>query len=188
MCWVKWHVGSIAAALLLAQPAIADDGRKPNAEMQRIFARDQAVRETPPIVETQAQWEALVADDAGRRGEVRALIASGELKTADDFYAAAVVFQHGLDPNDQLLAHTLALVAVAEGHPKALWIAAASLDRYLQAIGQKQIYGTQFGKSGEAAAWTQEPFDPTLISDVLRRRLGVPARAEQTTNLDEMNR
>ena len=99
---------------------------------------------------------------------------------------AANVFQHGDSPNDYLLAHTLAMVAVRKGRNDALWIATATLDRYLQSIKQSQIYGTQFLTPGDKPT-TQEPYDRTLISDALRRQLGVPqlsAQEEQRKQYD----
>ena len=43
------------------------------------------------------------------------------------------------------MAHTLAMVAVARGDADARWIGAATLDRYLQAIGRPQVYRTHSG-------------------------------------------
>ena len=57
---------------------------------------------------------------------------------------------------------------------KSAWIAAATLDRYLQAIKQSQIYGTQYRWTADAPDISQDPFDKDLISDALRAELGVP--------------
>ena len=84
------------------------------------------------------------AQDEQRRGAVAELLKQGKLHTGEDFEHAAFIFQHGGTPDDYLLAHTLAMVAVARGRSTAIWIAAATLDRYLQNIKQPQIYGTQF--------------------------------------------
>jgi hypothetical protein len=94
------------------------------------------------------------------------------------FQRAAYVFQHGDTPDDYLLAHTLAMVAVARGQSGAVWIASATLDRYLNSIHQPQIYGTQFRTKPNEPA-TQEPYNRTLISDALRRQLRVPSQAVQ---------
>ncbi len=75
------------------------------------------------------------------------------------------------------------MIAVARGNAGAPWIATATLDRYLKAIKQPQIYGTQFNKSKDTP-WTQEPYDRTLISDELRRQLGVPSEAAQQKQLE----
>ncbi len=42
-------------------------------------------------------------------------------------------------PDDYLLAHTLAMIAVAKGDEGSLWIGTATLDRYLQSVGKPQI-------------------------------------------------
>jgi hypothetical protein len=103
---------------------------------------------------------------------------NGKLHTGEDFERAAFVFQHGETPDDYLLAHTLAMVAVAKGRRGALWIEAATLDRYLNFVHQPQIYGTQFFfKPNEPT--TQEPYNRTLIPDSLRLDLGVPSQAAQ---------
>ena len=45
---------------------------------------------------------------------------------------------------------------MAEDDKGSMWIASASLDRYLIAIGQKQVFGTQFtaAKVGPDRFWT----------------------------------
>lgn len=117
----------------------------------------------------------------------RKLLDAGALRSGEDYYAAAHVFQHGSTPDDYLLAHSLALAALAKGKAEARWIAAATLDRYLQKIGQKQIFGTQF-ISAKATGPTMEPYDPDLVPDALRAALGVPERAAQEGRLEQMRK
>ena len=158
-----------------------------NAEMAKMFAEDQAARTgiKPEQYKDMVFVRRMIADDAARRTRTRALLDAGKLTTAEDYYAAAFVFQHGGKPVDYLLAHTLALASAARGMKDASWIAAATLDRYLQSIGQQQIYGTQFGRKGDGPM-TQEPYDRALIPDTLRTALGVPVQAEQDKRLAEM--
>lgn len=143
-----------------------------NTEMTAIFDADQADRTGPSI-----DWSVVGPRDGARATRTKTLLDGGALASADDYYHAAFVFQHGAEPNDYLLAHTLAMIAVARGRPDASWIAAATLDRYLQRIGQKQIFGTQFvlGKSET----TQDPYDRQLLSDAIREAVGVPSIAAQ---------
>jgi hypothetical protein len=145
-----------------------------NSEMTALFKADQAARNAPGPID----WEVVAREDAQRRARTKALLVSGALNSGDDYWHAAFVFQHGGDADSYLLAHTLAMVATARGRPDATWIAAASLDRYLQEIGQKQIYGTQYNLP-EGREATQEPYNRALISDALRDALGVPGQAEQ---------
>ncbi len=115
------------------------------------------------------------------------LLSEGALHTSDDFIDAAFIFQHGDTPDDYLLAHTLDMVAVAKGNSGALWIGTATLDRYLQSIGQKQIYGTQF-KTLQGTPVTQEPYNKTLISDALRKQLGVPSLQAQEKQREQYDK
>lgn len=156
-----------------AWPASAQD-RTTNAEMTAIFDADQAAREDPAKID----WNVVNAADKVRRARTQALLDSGALDSAEDFYHAAYVFQHGDAPEDFLKAHALAVVAVARGKQEATWIAAATLDRYLQRIGQPQIYGTQFTHPPKQK-WTQEPYRRDLLSDAVRKASGVPVLAEQ---------
>lgn len=145
--------------------------RLSNPQMTAIFEADQKSR---LVLGAPIDWTVKQREDRERRAETKALLDSGKLQSGEDFYHAAFVFQHGDMPADFLLAHTLATIAMARGNRSASWIAAATLDRFLQNIGQKQVFGTQFGKAN-----TQEPFDRTLLSDDLRTAMGVPVLKEQ---------
>ncbi len=153
---------------------LPDDGIVSNPEMTRLFDADQADRVARPI-----DWSKVDPRDRERRSRTKDLLAAGMLHTGADFEHAAFVFQHGSLPDDYLMAHTLALVAVARGRASASWIAAATLDRYLQTIGRDQIYGTQY-RHESGSPVTQDPYDRILIPDALRSELGVPTIAEQT--------
>lgn len=155
---------------------VQDDSALPNAEMKRIIDEDQKARQ--PTRLSKEQWAVISKQDAERREATRRLLAAGSLHAGQDFASAAFIFQHGDTPDDYLLAHTLALVAVAKGETGATWIAAATLDRYLDAIGKPQIYGTQFHNKN-AGPHTQEPYNRDLISDSLRHQLGVPSVSAQ---------
>lgn len=157
-----------------------DDVMASNPQMQRIFDEDQKVRQPGEKID----WAVVSKSDETRREHTRKLLAEGALHTREDFEHAAFVFQHGSTPDDYLLAHTLAMVAVKKGEGSAIWIAAATLDRYLHSMKQPQIYGTQYVLPHNGPA-TQEPYDRTLVSDALRRQLGVPSQAMQEQQLKQ---
>ncbi len=157
-----------------AQTYFLDDTGVSSLEMQQVLEADQKDRQLP-ICKT--DWVRVGKADAARRQAAAKLLADGKLHTGEDFERAATVFQHGDTPDDFLLAHTLAMVALARGQGNARWIAAATLDRYLHAIHQPQIYGTQFGTSANDS--TQEPYNRNLIPDSLRQSLNVPSQAAQ---------
>jgi hypothetical protein len=148
-----------------------------NAEMRQLFDADQRARRDFTKLSNE-QWAAVSKDDAVRRQRTHSLLMAGKLHTSEDFREAAFVFQHGDKPDDYLLAHTLAMIAVGKGDEGSLWIATATLDRYLQSINRPQIYGTQF-KNVPQDKVTQEPYDQLLIPDLIREELGVPDLAAQ---------
>ncbi len=117
-----------------------DDSVLSSPEMQRLFEGDQKVRQQGVKID----WTTVSKSDAERREATQKLLTDGKLHTGEDFERAAFLFQHGSTPNDYLLAHTLAMIAVKKGRGSALWIATATLDRYLHSMHQPQIYGTQF--------------------------------------------
>jgi hypothetical protein len=153
-----------------------EDVQVSNVEMARLFKEDQADRQDGGHID----WDKVEAADAARRQAVAIMLRAGELRTGTDFLRAAFIFQHGDTANDYLLAHVLAIVAMRKGRTDADWIAAATLDRYLQRTGRPQVFGTQFKPDSSRSHSTQEPFDRDLISDALRAVMNVPPLASQT--------
>ncbi|WP_052247526.1 hypothetical protein [Brevundimonas nasdae] len=144
-----------------------------NEELAALYEADQAPRQTS------APLGLMVGEqDRARRARVRELMAQGALTSGRDYFNAAMIFQHGDTANDYLLAHALATTAIAMNEPMASWLAAASLDRYLQNIGQSQIYGTQF-QIPDVGDVTQGAYDRDLLPDAARAAVGVPSLAEQ---------
>ena len=175
-----WRINGVMAfrvaalALVCSAPAFAADPPvASNAEMAAIFKADQADRSSHPI-----DWTMVKPADEKRRARTEQLLDKGMLRTGDDLYDAAFVFQHGDAPIDFLRAHLLATMAIAKGQPDAPWIAAATLDRYLQEIGKPQVLGTQFTR-GDDGKFTQEPYDRSVASDAMRKIMQVPTLAEQ---------
>ncbi len=154
-----------------------------NAELYDLFQADQAERMDDDI-----NWDSVSVHDQQRRERVRELLDSGLVKTADDYYHAAMIFQHGTDSSDYLLAHQLARQAVEldSTHANALWLVAASKDRYLHSIDKPQWYGTQFRQVD--GVWTIEPIDTTAVTDADRKRLHVPPLSEARRRAAAMNK
>lgn len=147
--------------------------RPTNAEMTAIFDADQADRQAANI-----DWSKVGPADDLRLTRTRELLAAGMLQSGDDYYHAAFVFQHGNSADDFLTAHLLAMIAVARGKPAALWIASATLDRYLRNIDRPQVLGTQYTFQKDGGV-TQEPYDRALVSDAMRKALRVRTLPEQ---------
>jgi hypothetical protein len=174
----------------------ADDGHSllPNAQASKL-----------PTVSDQEMG----THDVARRAEAAQLLAAGKLTTAEDFFDAALIFQHGTTPNDYLLAHVLAIDALAKDNTKRQYrnLAALTLDRYLQSAGKKQIFGTQYLtaqyafilqhpddknldqdlKLVPASQQTLEPYDQTLLPDTLRADFCIPPQKQQLDYITATN-
>jgi hypothetical protein len=136
-----------------------------------------------------------------RRAEVRKLLEEGKITSGEDFSDAALIFQHGQTPEEFLFAHVLAVEALIRGGSADKWLAAATLDRYLQAVNRPQVFGTQY--PGDKSAGnapkpqvdprvmniqrTQQPYDAKLLPDSVRQDFCVPDASQQEKNLAIFN-
>ena len=177
-----------AGAMLKAQQAKQGQKASSQATIKQLLDEDQNDRRGAMSM-TPEQWKKISARDAERRREVHKMLDAGALKTGEDFEDASVIFQHGDTPQDYLLAHVLAMAAMEKGDAQARWIAAATLDRYLQAVKQPQVFGTQYKwteMKPKPHGATQEPYDKTVVSDALRREFCVTSQAGQQKNVAAM--
>jgi tetratricopeptide (TPR) repeat protein len=154
-----------------------------NPELAQLYKDDQADR-AGTLKDT--DWRAVGKRDAERRERVLAIVEKGGAHAADDYYHAAMVFQHGEKPEDYDQAHAWCLEALKldPDHPAARWLAAASLDRSLMWRNKPQLYGTQFklvdGK------WVLWEVDPT-ITDEERAKWDVPPLAVAKRRAEKLN-
>lgn len=131
-------------------------------------------------------WKLLADHDAQRHAQIRKLLDQGRVKTGQDFEFAALIFQHSEKPDDLMLAHVLAVTAVGKGNGGARWLAAATLDRYLQSVKQPQIFGTQFFQGEKDQPWTMEPYARSTLTDGERALWCVVPLASQERILKDM--
>lgn len=139
------------------KPACAAYLESINKELRDIYRADQDDRR---VAWEAIGWTVVNPRDAARRERVTQLETSGQLRTADDYYHAAMIFQHGSDESSYAGAFRLATHAVEldPSFVKARWLAAASKDRYLMARSEPQLYGTQFKRID--GKWILWPVDP----------------------------
>jgi hypothetical protein len=191
---ISLHSQQVSAKAPNASPQINSGA---TSRIHQMFVEDQS--ENPSNI-TEAEHN---RHGDARRLEIRGMLAKGEIHTAQDFHDASFIFQHGEVADDYLLAHILAIEAVIKGDDSSKWIAAATLDRYLQIIGKPQVFGTQYPadpnaprKPGEQqdpksqilqVARTQNPINPQFLPDSLRLAFCVPNLEQQKKNLAELN-
>jgi hypothetical protein len=146
-----------------------------NAELLALYQADQADRlgNNPEKI----NWAEVSPRDAQRRARVSEIVASGGAKVSDDFFHAAMVFQHGDSLKDYERAYELALKStqLSPSHERSRWLTAAALDRKLLNEGKPQRYGTQFSMVGGKLKLS--PFDPT-VTDSERAEWDVPSLAQ----------
>src|SRR5690606_34312450 len=97
----------LLAGAVTAGDVLADDPYHDNAVLAELFEQDQSDRSGTDI-----DWSALSKADAARRATVETMLAAGEVRTANDYYHAAMVFQHGDTLADYRLANALATLAM----------------------------------------------------------------------------
>lgn len=103
--------------------------------------------------------------------ETRQCMLDGEIRSGSDYACASMIMVKGKSLEDNLLAHDLAVCAMALGSIEAKPVVAMSQDRILTLLGEKQRFGTHT-KSGKLL-----PTD-TSVPDSLRFILGIPALRE----------
>ena len=158
---------------------VADPQDIDNPELKTLCDEDQADR--LPEKGKAIDEDLARAHDARHLARVKAIYLDGKINTASDYYRAALVLQHGAAPEDNLLAHELAIVAVRKGYAaQAAWLVAASEDRFLQSIGRKQRFGTQLAEVPIVVDGS--------VTDRLRAEFSVPSLAEEQKQAKASNR
>jgi hypothetical protein len=173
---LRWIVLALLASLSVA--AFAQN----NADLAAMFAADQAARRGENI-----DWSIVNAQDAERRDAVMSILNAGGVKTALDYYNAAMIFQHGDSEEDIRLAHSFATLSAAMGDTAAAqWLKAASWDRLMLRYEQPQWYGTQYVRD-ESGRWVLHEVDPDAVTDEQRAAWSVPSLEESQARVAQMN-
>ena len=110
-----------------------------------------------------------------RRALAQRIVEQGLARTANDYYHAAMLLQHGEKLEHWRQARELALRAAEMGHARARYMAAAALDRWLMRQGKPQKYGTNSWP--DKVGWRVWDYDPTT-TDEERADWDVPPLAE----------
>ena len=153
-----------------------------NAELKKMYEEDQSSRKMEKI-----EWDKLVKQDSTRRVEVLEMIKQNKLSTQNDYFHAAMIFQHGKDSTSYKLAYEYSKKASVMDTTNSLfrWLSAASYDRYLISIGKPQIYGTQFIVFDKK--YYLNNFDTTKVTDSERIYYGTRTLKEIKEYLKSQN-
>lgn len=146
-------------------------------ELLTLYTEDQQDRRELPSEPSYEAWKVVEDRDAKRLARVLEVLNADLLHSAADYYHAAMIFQHGGEPEMYLRAHVLSCLAGFEGDERGRWLAAAALDRFLQSIDRAQVFGTQH-KVLPGEPPTQEPYDRSL-PDAIRKAYNVPRKGSE---------
>ena len=156
-----------------------------NKELQALHEQDQADRKAFEQLDHEQLQEVLQRDRA-RRQRVKELVGSKALQDPEDYFHAAMVFQHGEALDDFWQAHELASRGAELGHPNCRWLTAAAYDRWLMNQGKPQKYGTQYRSDGDGP-YRLWDVDPTT-TDEERAVWNVPPLTEALQMAEELTR
>ena len=137
----------------------ADHYAQRAAELQAIVKADQDDRSGSP---DSINWMKVGPRDLQRRMLVAEIFAEGCFREAQDYTAAALVFQHGDTADHFYQTFIWSKRAVDLGDTKQRWLMAAGLDRFLIRSGQRQLFATQGGKNPGSSCWCLEPVENTF--------------------------
>lgn len=167
MTYAKGVVLPVLIVLAAAAAQSAD-----HEALRLLVEQDQADRQWTKPPEAK-EIEAMSKRDRERRAQVARWLSRDELKTANDFDRAALVFQHGDRPDDFLAALELAVVAAKLGKQGSMPCLAK--DRFLTNLGRPQRFGSQFRFEGEALKPNpMEENGPASATDGLRMDMSHP--------------
>jgi hypothetical protein len=145
-----------------------------NCELKRLYQEDFEEHSLVPMPGTR-EYSDLRSRDLKRRESAKRILGEIEDPAPSDYYHVAWLLNHGDVPDDARLAHELATRAAEAGYQEAVWLSAASYDRWCMYRGLMQKFGTQIVPDGnEFRVWDVEP-DTT---DEERARFGVPPIVE----------
>lgn len=168
----------LAILAFVSLSAFAQD----NPELIRMFAEDQGARRAEEI-----DWAVLNQQDAERREAVMSILQAGGVRTAQDYYNAAMIFQHGDSQDDIRMAHSFATIASSLRNNSATnWLKAATWDRLMLRFDQPQWYGTQYVRD-EADRWALYSVAPGAVTDEQRAAWSVPSLDEAEGRVELMN-
>lgn len=179
---------ALAYAVAFSGGAVAADTAAEIANAPRLealYREDQQDRKGYP--NTALTHAEIKLRDEARRQEIHAMLAKGQVRTAQDFFYSAVIFHHGQTNDHYRLGTSLAWIAATlePENKKYLWLTASSWDRMLVKRGKPQWYGAQPRMSPEHRQEGFHPIDDTAVTDEERARFQVKPLARLREHPEE---
>ena len=174
---MKTKLFILALTVLLSVNIFAQD----NPDLAAMYEADQSSRRGESL-----DFDAIAAQDTEHRAKVMEILGEGKVRTAADYYNAAMIFQHGASAEEIRLAHAFATISSALGRSESNWLKAASWDRLMLRFERPQWYGTQFitDESGTTKLYDVEP---NAVTDEQRTAWSVPTLEQAEAFVRQIN-
>jgi hypothetical protein len=156
-----------------ADPKVQNDR---SVELQKIAHDDQADREwqMKGVQPTQEMLEKMAERDLERRKRVGEILGEGCFKSANDYAAAYIVYQHGNTSDQYFQAFLWSKQALAMGKSNMKGEVAMAVDRYLVSKGQKELFGTQATQTKLGGCWCIQPIEDSFPEKIRSEYRGGP--------------
>jgi hypothetical protein len=156
-------------------------------ELQEIVNADQGERVNFQTM-TPNQMLAMSQNDEVRRKRVGEIFGEGCFKTAQDYAAAALVFQHGTTPDHFYQTFIWSKRGVELGDKKQERMMALGIDRYLVNTGHKQLFASQATKPEQTAeaCWCLQPVEKSF-PEARRKEIADKSMPETISWVNSMN-
>ena len=186
---LSWFPFSLAEAGFVSRSCQSDPSRLQarSKELEAIVKADQADRQDW-AGKTPEEMQEVVERDVVRRKRVGEIFGEGCFWKAEDYAAAALVYQHGDVPDHFLQAFMWAKRAVELGDDSQERLMAVAIDRYLVNIGHKQLFASQASKPEmkPGSCWCLQRIEPSFPEE-LRKEIGGQSSKEAFGWLEELN-
>jgi hypothetical protein len=156
----------------------AERGQAANsARIAQLFAEDQDDRRGFP--NTKLTYKEINVRDEARRNEILGMLKRTEVRTAQDYFYAAVIFHHGQTFEHYRMSVSLAWIAheLEPENSTYAWQTASSWDRMMLKKDRPQWYGVQAHRDDQKRLVLSN-IDETVVSDDERAMYNVKPLAE----------
>jgi hypothetical protein len=154
-------------------------------ELQEIVNADQSDRSAAPNI-PEGQWPDILNRDLKRRKRVGEIFGEGCFKNSADYAAAALVYQHGDQPDHYFQAYIWSKRAVELGDASQKRLMALGVDRFLVNTGKKQLFASQASRPFDSNCWCLQPVE-SAFPDAKRKEFNAYSVKEALQWIDSLN-
>ncbi|MFZ6780330.1 hypothetical protein ACO0LD_26140 [Undibacterium sp. Ji83W] len=155
-----------------------------NERLRAMYEADQNERKS-----AQNDFSHIINNDRDRRAAVLSMLQTTKLSSAEDYFHAAMIYQHGTTLEDIRLAYSLINIAVTLQPDQVRFqrLRALAWDRMMMQLHKPQWYGSQTVQHGSLQPWKLYEIDETAVTDQERTALGIPTLAEARADVARRN-